>query len=119
MPDKLKLLSYALERNPKAYSKPDTVFHLANLLGLQGRTNAIQLRIGQAALQHRALASAQQTCLDLIEEEYKPAWRLCRQVMRQSKQGDGSMETQRRLLSYAIQHAPPERVSAAQKCPSR
>ena len=71
----------------------------------------MQLRMGQAALQHGAVASAQQTCLQLIEQEYKPVWRLCRHVMRQSKQGDGSVETQMRLLTYAIQYAPPGKVS--------
>lgn len=109
--DKMDLLSHALSQHPKAYSKPDAVHHLANLLGLQGRARAVQLRMGQAALQHGALQAAQQTCLQLMEADYKPVWRLCRHVMRRSKQGDGTAETQTRLLSYAIQYAPADRVS--------
>lgn len=107
----MDLISHALNQNPKAYSKSDAVKHLAGLLGLEGRTRAVQLRMGQAALQHGALQAAQQSCIQLMEADYKPVWRLCRHVMRHSKQGDGSAETQKRLLSYAIQHAPADRVS--------
>lgn len=110
--DKMQLLSHALQRNPEAHRKPDAVKRLAEVLGLQHRAKAVRLTVGEAALQHGALQSSQQICLELIEQDFKPAWRLCHRVMRRCLKGDGSLDTQRRLLSYAMQHAPAERVSA-------
>ena len=108
--DKMDLLKAALERDPKAHTRPAGVKHLASLLGLKGRSNEVTLCIGQSALAHRNLEAAQQTCLQLIKRDYMPSWRLCAAVMRRGGHQVGSVETHTMLLTFAAQYAKGKRV---------
>ena len=116
--DKMQLLRAALERKDKAYTRTDAVSRLASLLGLDPSSGKVTMCIGQAALLHDDLEAAQLICLQLIQQDYVSAWRLCADVMRAGGDEVGSVETHTQLLSFAAHYCPGRRVGSLIRTPS-